>query len=288
MRTEQEMYDLILGFAKKEERIRAVILNGSRANPNVPKDNYQDYDIIYVVNEFEQFKSDYSWLDIFGERLIMQMPESMRNPSGKGHFNWQMLFTDGNRIDLTLIPTEKLELIGTDSLTVVLLDKDGIIPPFLSANDRDYIAKKPDKLFYDSCCNNFFWCMQNVAKGIARDELPYAMLMYHTVVRKELHDMIIWYIGIQNKFNRSVGKMEKYMKQYLPQNLYEMYVQTYSDGNYTNVWKAVFTACDLFRILAKEIADYFDYSYNQKDDDGIMKYLNMVKSDLSQDEQNLL
>ncbi len=279
MRTEQEMYGLILGYAKKDERIKAVILNGSRANPNVPKDKYQDYDIIYVVKELERFKSDYNWLDFLGERLIMQMPEAMRYPSGEGYFNWQMLFTDGNRIDLTLIPIEKIGLIGDESLTQVLLDKDGIIPPFPPSDERDYLIKKPDKLFYDSCCNNFFWCMQNVAKGIARDELPYAMLMYHNVVRAELHDMITWYIGTQNNFNITAGKMGKYFKKYLPPNFYKMYAKTYSNGDYINLWQAIYGACDLFRILAKAVADYFAYAYNQNDDDGIMKYLNMVKTD---------
>ena len=33
MRSEQEMLDLILNFAKNDENIRAVLLNGSRANP---------------------------------------------------------------------------------------------------------------------------------------------------------------------------------------------------------------------------------------------------------------
>lgn len=49
MRKEQEMFDLILQVAKENEDVRAVILNGSRANPNAPKDQYQDYDIIYTV-----------------------------------------------------------------------------------------------------------------------------------------------------------------------------------------------------------------------------------------------
>ena len=38
MRSEREMYDLILGFARADERVRGVILNGSRANPNAPRD----------------------------------------------------------------------------------------------------------------------------------------------------------------------------------------------------------------------------------------------------------
>lgn len=38
MRSEQEMFDLILNTARDDERIRAVYMNGSRTNPNAPKD----------------------------------------------------------------------------------------------------------------------------------------------------------------------------------------------------------------------------------------------------------
>ena len=51
MRTEKEMFELILGVAKRDERVRAVYMNGSRANPNVKKDLFQDYDIVYAVME---------------------------------------------------------------------------------------------------------------------------------------------------------------------------------------------------------------------------------------------
>jgi hypothetical protein len=47
------MFNLILYVAKADERIRAVYMNGSRANPNVEKDKHQDYDIVYVVTETE-------------------------------------------------------------------------------------------------------------------------------------------------------------------------------------------------------------------------------------------
>lgn len=282
MRTEQEMYDLILGFAKRDDRVRAVFLNGSRANPNAPRDNYQDFDIVYVVDRFEEFKADWSWLDVFGKRLIMQTPETMRDPSGAGHFNWMMLFTDGNRLDLTLIPLDRPDLIGRDSQTVALLDKDGILPEFPPTSDRDYLPKKPSELYYSSCCNNFFWCMQNVFKGIARDELPYAMVMYHTVVREELHDMLSWYIGCKTDFQVSPGKLGKYFKRYLPEDLYRLYEKTYSDGQPEHFFFAVETACGLFRQAAKAVGTMLGYVYNQQDDDGIMEYLRMVRAgDLS-------
>lgn len=37
MKSEQEMYDLILGIAKADTRVLAVYMNGSRTNPNVQK-----------------------------------------------------------------------------------------------------------------------------------------------------------------------------------------------------------------------------------------------------------
>ena len=47
MRTEKEIYDLVLNFAFQDERIRIVTLEGSRTNVNIPKDNLQDYDITF-------------------------------------------------------------------------------------------------------------------------------------------------------------------------------------------------------------------------------------------------
>ena len=37
MRTEKEIYDLVLNFAFQDERIRIVTLEGSRTNVNIPK-----------------------------------------------------------------------------------------------------------------------------------------------------------------------------------------------------------------------------------------------------------
>ena len=62
MRTEKEMYDLIISIAQSDERIRAVYLNGSRTNPNVPKDIFQDYDVVYVVTETKPFIVDKDWI----------------------------------------------------------------------------------------------------------------------------------------------------------------------------------------------------------------------------------
>ena len=70
------MYGLIKEVALKDERIRAVYMNGSRANPNAKRDIFQDFDIVYVVTETESFIQDKSWTSIFGSFIISQEPRT--------------------------------------------------------------------------------------------------------------------------------------------------------------------------------------------------------------------
>jgi aminoglycoside 6-adenylyltransferase len=66
MRSEREMLDLIVGVARGDERIRAVIMNGSRVNPNAPRDIFQDYDVVYFVTDVAPFKNNLEWIKRFG------------------------------------------------------------------------------------------------------------------------------------------------------------------------------------------------------------------------------
>ena len=281
MRTEQEMFDLILNVAKADERIRAVYMNGSRANPNIKKDKYQDYDIVYVVTGTESFLIDKSWISVFGEIAMVQEPDSNdfgwgQNTDYSRSYCWLMLFKDGNRIDLHIqIKDVMHEEYTTDSLTVPLLDKDNILPQIPPANDKGYWIREPNKPEYAACCNEFWWCLNNVAKGIVRDQFPYAMRMYNEIVHKEHDRMIEWYIGTKTEFSVSVGMWGKYFKKYLPTELYQLYTKTYS--NCEMLWTAIFAACELFRDVATEVGRQFGYLYNQSDDDNMMKYLIKIK-----------
>lgn len=279
MRSEREMYELILGTAETDARVRAVVLNGSRANPDAPKDEFQDYDIVYIVKDIGSFADDPGWIDVFGPRIMLQKPEEMREPAGDGSVAYLMLFSDGNRIDLTLLPVERYEeLLGSDSESILLLDKDGIVPPFPPASDRDYWAKPPSKLEYDSCCNDFLWCMQNVAKGIRRDELPYAMRMLHLVVYGELHWMLDWTIGAEHDFAVSPGKLGKYYKRYLGAGDYALYKSIYSDADCDHIWDSMFAAMELFQRCARRVGERMGYAYDEEDERNMRAYLGRVRS----------
>jgi len=282
MRTEQEMFDLLCGVAKADERIRAVYMNGSRANFNVRKDQYQDYDIVYVVKETESFLIDKSWIAVFGDAAMVQEPDSNdlgwgQNADFSRSYCWLILFKDGNRIDLQIQTIEVMaDVYKNDSLTVPLLDKDFILPAIPPTNDKGYWVQKPTKSAYDGCCNEFWWCLNNVAKGIIRDQLSYAMQMYNRIVHIELDKMLEWYIGAKNEFSVSVGMWGKYYKNYLPTDLYKAYSRTYSD--FDNLWAAVFEACDLFRTVAPIVGNHLEFAYNKSDEDNMILCLTKMKN----------
>jgi len=284
MRNEREMLKIILEFAKSDERVRAVYMNGSRTNPNVPKDIFQDYDIVYVVTDTESFINDKTWINHFGELIMMQEPDKSTfgnetDVDFKQSYGFLMLFTDGNRIDLRLQIIEVMcEEYGKDKLTRPLMDKDQILPNIPLPSDIDYHVKKPSNEEFNSYTNEFWSCLQNVAKGIWRDELPYAKQMFEYTIRKPLDKMVSWWIGIQHDFQVSTGKLGNYFKKYLPEPYWSMYEKTYSNADYENFWDSIFITCDLFRILAQDVAQHFNFTYPIQDDHNMMKYLNHVRT----------
>lgn len=279
MRNEQEMLELIIDTARRDERIRAVIMNGSRANPNAPRDFFQDFDIVYIVTDAAPFRHNYEWIKRFGEIMILQLPEDMRDPppSNDGGFSYLMQFTDGNRIDLGIYPLEKLDERTQDSLSVLLLDKDGIVKSFEPSSENDYLPKPPTaKAFFD-CCNEFWWCCPYVAKGLWREEILYAKYMLDEVVREQLMKMLRWHIGVKTQFTSNPGKLGKYFKQYLEPELWDMLQKTYADAGYDNTWEAMFTMCSLFRKVALPVAEHFRFDYPHDDDKRVSAHLEHVR-----------
>jgi aminoglycoside 6-adenylyltransferase len=279
MRNEREMLDLIVDTAKGDERIRAVIMNGSRANPYAPRDIFQDYDVVYVVTDVAPFKNNYEWIKRFGELMILQEPEDMQDPPPQGddYFSYLMQFTDGNRIDLGIFPLNKTDELGKDSLSLLLLDKDGIIEPFSPADERDYLPKLTTAKAFADCCNEFWWVCPYVAKGLWREEITYAKFMLDQVLREELMKMLTWYIGVKTGFSSNPGKFGKYFQKYLEPELWDMLLKTYSDASYENTWEALFVMCDLFRTAAIYVGERFGFDYPHGDDERVSAHLDHVR-----------
>lgn len=283
MRTEKEMFDLILGVANSDERIRAVYMNGSRANPNVKKDIFQDYDIVYVVTETESFISDENFTSVFGEPIIFQEPDKLDKMRGlevdyKNSYTYLMQFTDGNRIDLHIQTVEvMIKEYGTDKLTVPLLDKDSCLPQIPPSSDEDYLVKKPTYGEYFSCCNNFWWVAPYCAKGLWRQEILFTIEVMNSYVRQGVLTMLYWYVGSQTDFKVSIGKSNKYLKEYLDIDVWNRLMSTFNMGDIESSWNALITTCELFAEIAPKVGNIFEFEYNYAEAKRSYEFINHIK-----------
>ena len=273
MRSDQEMFDLILGFARSDERIRAVWMNGSRANPAAPRDVWQDFDIVYVCRDVLPFVQDKTWLPYFGQIAVCQEPDTsvlfddVLCPSVR--YAYLMQFVDGTRIDLTLLSLEEAQKqYGSDSLTVPLLDKDGILKSIPASSDRDYHVKKPTEQQYENCCNEFWWVAPYVVKGLLRCEPLYALDMMNSAVRPMLLLMLDWLVGIQTDCSVCTGKCGKYLDRYLPAKTFQRLLATYPTADSGSIRAALTEMWLLFDETARSVGQALGYAYHSAEANG--------------------
>jgi aminoglycoside 6-adenylyltransferase len=278
-RSEQQMLDLILGVARADERVRAVILDGSRADANAPRDPLQDYDIIYAVTDVEAFRNNLAWIERFGELLILQLPNEMQSPppDERKFPVYLMQFQDGNRIDLTILP---LSLAGLerDSIRSVLLDKDGRIDLRAISDEHAYLPHPPSAKQFADCCNEFWWVSPYVAKGLWRNQIVYAHQMLDEYVRAQLNLMLKWYIAEKTGGKANPGKLGKYYQRYLEAPMWQLLQLTYADAAEEHIWQALFAAGDVFRQAAQHVAAQHGYTYPGDDDQRVTAFLQHLRT----------
>ncbi len=155
-------------------------LSGSRTNQKIQTDEFQDYDVVYIVDDLDYLTSDLSWLTQFGERIIEQEVTL-------GHRRlYLMLFEDGNRIDLTLCPQEHMqEWVDSEAGFTVLEDKKGLFESYSPSSER-YWTAPPSEEEFTASCNEFWWVSAYVVKGICRKQVIYAADHLYGICQQEL------------------------------------------------------------------------------------------------------
>ena len=274
MRSEEQVLKQILDFARNDENIRAVVMNGSRVNPNITLDIFCDYDLVCFVHDLEKYVTDQSWIPYFGDLVILQFNRHDEHPDKQ--YVFLMQFADGVRIDLSFADLDMIQPSLEDSLTVVLLDKDGNIPPLPPPDEASYITKKPTRSEYDLMVNEFWWVSTYVVKALWRNEPAAAKYLFEVIIRDCLNKMVTWYIAMQHDWKINAGKMGKKFGKLLPSDTWQELLSTYPGIEEEEIWLALLRAGKLMRKLSISVAENLGYDYHHVEDDKVTAYLQQV------------
>ena len=264
MRTDQEMLELILGTAKKLQ-VDAVALSGSRTDTKAPKDEFQDYDVVYVVDDLDNLTSDLAWLDQFGTRIIEQ-----HNILGNRRL-YLMLFEDGNRIDLTLCPKEHInEWVASEADYTVLVDEKGLFESYSPSPERFWTSPASETDF-EKTCNEFWWVSAYVVKGICRKQIIYATDHLYSICQQELLKVLAWQVA-RDREVVDIGKNYKYLFQYLPTEKEKEFSALLDFSSLDKITQSLFATMQLFHQEAQYLAQKMGFKYEKEAAEKMIDY----------------
>jgi len=264
MRTDQEILGLILQIAKKLQ-VDAVALSGSRTNDQVQKDEFQDYDVVYVVDDLDNLTRDISWLDSFGTRIIEQ-----HNVIGDRRL-YLMLFEDGNRIDLTLCPKEHIkEWVDSEADFTVLNDPQGLFVPYAPTPKR-YWTAPASATDFDKSCNEFWWVSAYVVKGICRKQIIYATDHLYGICQQELLKILAWQVA-SDKGTVDIGKNYKYLFNYLPIEKEKEFSALLDFSSIEKITQSLLATIQLFHQEAQSLAQKMGFKYEKEVAEKMIQY----------------
>ena len=264
MRAETEMLDLILQTAKTIQ-VEAVVMSGSRTNQNAPKDEFQDYDLVYVVDDIDNLTSALSWLDQFGKRIIEQEVTLDHRRL------YLMLFEDGNRIDLTLCPKEHIqEWVDSEAGFTVLEDPEHLFEPYSQNLERFWIHPASETDF-EKTCNEFWWVSAYVVKGICRNQLIYATDHLYGICQQELLKVLAWQVA-SDKGTVDIGKNYKYLFNYLPTEKEKEFSDLLDFSSVEKLIQSLYATMKLFHQEAQSLAQKMGFDYDKEVTEKMIEY----------------
>ncbi len=264
MRTETEMLDVILKTAKTLQ-VKAVAMSGSRTDTKAPKDEFQDYDVVYIVDDFDNLTSDLSWLNQFGKRIIEQ-EVSLGNRR-----LYLMLFEDGNRIDLTLCPKEYIqEWVDSEADYTVLKDEKGLFESYSPSLKRFWIHPTTETDF-EKACNEFWWVSAYVVKGICRHQVIYATDHLYGICQQEFLKILAWQVA-SDKGTVDVGKNYKYLFNYLPISKEKEFSNLLDFSSIEKLTQSLFATMKLFHREAQYLAQKLGFDYDKEVAEKMIQY----------------
>ena len=264
MRAETEMLNLILQTAKTIQ-VEAVAMSGSRTDTKAPKDEFQDYDVVYIVDDLDNLTSNLSWLEQFGKRLIEQ-----HVLLDQRHL-YLMLFEDGNRIDLTLCPKEYIkEWVDSEAEFIVLEDKKGLFESYSPSPKRYWITPATETDFKNSC-NEFWWVSSYVVKGICRKQVIYATDHLYGICQQELLKVLAWQAA-SDKGTVDVGKNYKYLFHYLPAEKENEFSNLLDFSSVERLTQSLFATMELFHKEVQSFAQKMGFDYDKEVAERMVEY----------------
>ncbi|HEX3047610.1 MAG TPA: aminoglycoside 6-adenylyltransferase [Bacillota bacterium] len=283
MKTIQTMYDPIIQnlfrWAEAEEKIRAIVIVGSRARQNVPADDFSDLDLLIVTTAPDEYIKDSTWIEILGTPWLT-FTEPTPLPEVKER---RILFAEGLDVDCILFPTTTIQESIESGISFfladlirrgmkVLLDKDGAMAKIDLSRLETPKFVKPIEAEFSNLVQDFLYHYVWVLKKLGRGELWIAHSCLNSYLKWRLLAMIEWHARTVYGLDYDTWHDGRLIETWADPKIIGSFPTIFSRYDQTDIKQALAEILRLFQTTAQEIAKAWGYQYSHLAIDQVLEW----------------
>jgi aminoglycoside 6-adenylyltransferase len=283
----RDMLHVITEWARGRDDIRAALLTSTRAVPGARVDALSDYDVILIVQDIYSFADDRSWIEDFGDVLVVYWDPVQPDPDfGIDYLGNVTQYADGLKIDFTVWSVAMFkQVVAAPALPAeldagyrVLLDKDGLTAGMHAPTGKAYIPIRPTDAEFQLWIHEFWSDPPYVAKCLWRDELlPAKWALDEDMIHKYLRQLLEWRVQIDHGWSLPVGALGKGLKSHLSAGIWSQLEACFAGAGSEENWAALANTMQLFRQVAIEVGAHLGYEYPHDLDRRVSAYVEQIK-----------
>lgn len=260
--TDLSVREKLIQWAREDDNIRALVLNGSRADSTRAADVFSDYDVDVFVRDTQPFvECDDKWLSFYGP-ILVRWPLRPQVTWSADWVTQLVQFSSGERIDFQFTalatPQDSPNLKGHFE---VLVDKDDACKA-LKRNDEAFAPSVPTAQAFQEAVNGFWWDSLYVPKCLRRGELEYGRFMLETALRQEkVLPMAAWAIQARCDAPVRIGNYGRWLSRYLTSQEKVLWAESQAGPAIEAHWQAFDRLCELFEQWSQCVAARYDFEY---------------------------
>ena len=271
-----DMIHEIIRWAERENEIRVLILQGSRA-AKAPIDELADYDISVFCTTSAPYIQTEDWLTKIGEVWICV--KERVSCDGKVFPTRLVIFDGGIKVDFSFFSLEYLDRMVKGQLSdecnrgyQVLLDKDNLAQPLPKPDYKEPRAQKPSKREFLETIEEFWFEAYHVAIYLKREDL-WSVKFRSNAMHGFLLRMIEWEAQARNGWKQAVPPIGKRMTSWVQPSVLQELERVFAHFDIEDSWDALLHTVTLFGRLAVDLSRQLGFDYPKAMDKNISEFI---------------
>jgi aminoglycoside 6-adenylyltransferase len=265
----EQLIERFIQWAETEANIRGAYIIGSRARTDHPADEWSDLDMIILANDPQPYSLTTAWLSNLGA-VWVTFTEPLPNGAG---FERRALFEGGLDVDFVPVPVEGFRQMLKEGLSSfdadvlrrgirIVVDKDNLFGQLAAVKVAPPApTSPPDQAEFLNLVNDFWYHTVWTAKKLRRGELWTAKSCSDIYLKHLLLKLLEWHARAVNGAQTDTWMRGRFLEQWADPRAVAALPAIFAHYEVEDMWRALETTMELFRWLACETANLWDYEY---------------------------